>query len=140
MMKRRNRVSKWVALAVTGVGGIGLVAMVVAMMAVTGVSLVTPDPAFAKFDVSKLTIGGDLRVRGEMRNHAGWGPSDGSLANATRQSNTQFVHQRKDQHASDQKKQRGSHQVLCTASRHILPSPALLEQDVDPFEDSLRAG
>ncbi len=66
-MKRRNRVSKWVALAVTGAGGIGLVAMVVAMMAVTGVSLVTPDPAFAKFDVKNLTIGGDLRVRGEFR-------------------------------------------------------------------------
>ena len=94
MMKRRNRLSKWVALAVPGVGGIGLVAMVVAMMAVTGVSLMTPDPAFAKFDVKNLTIGGDLRVRGEFRHATGWGPSDGSLANSTRKNNSQFVHQR----------------------------------------------
>ncbi len=74
-MKRRNRLSKWVALAVTGLGGVSLVAMVVAMMAVTGVSLVTPDPAFAKFDVSKLTIGGDLRVRGEFRRGTTWAGS-----------------------------------------------------------------
>ena len=83
-MKRRNRLSKWVALAVTGLGGASLVAMVVAMMAVTGVSLVAPDPAFAKFDVSKLTIGGDLRVRGEFRRGTTWSAS---------KSNQQFVHQ-----------------------------------------------
>lgn len=75
-MKRRNRLSKWVALAVTGLGGVSLVAMV-AMMAVTGVSLMTPDPAFAKFDVSKLTIGGDIRVRGEVRNRADFGADPG---------------------------------------------------------------
>jgi len=85
MMKRRNRVSKWVALAVTGAGGIGLVAMVVAMMAVTGVSLVTPDTAFAKFDVKNLTIGGELRVRGEFRRGESWGFD---------KDNQQFVHQR----------------------------------------------
>jgi len=56
MMKRHNRLSKWVALAVTGLGGVSLVAMVVAMMAVTGVSLVTPDTAFAKFDLKNLTV------------------------------------------------------------------------------------
>ena len=66
-MKRRNRLSKWVALAVTGLGGVSLVAMVVAMMAVTGGGLISPDPAFAKFDLSKLTLGGDIRVRGEIR-------------------------------------------------------------------------
>jgi len=67
MMKRRNRLSKWVALAVTGLGGVSLVAMV-AMMAVTG-GLISPDPAFAKFDMTKLTVSGDIRVRGEFRNN-----------------------------------------------------------------------
>jgi len=71
-MKRRNRLSKWVALAVTGLGGVSLVAMV-AMMAVTGVSLMTPDTAFAKFDMSKLTVSGDIRVRGEYRHRGAFG-------------------------------------------------------------------
>ena len=65
---------KWftaVAVAVTGIG-------------LGGGSLIAPAPAFAAFDVSKLTIGGDIRVRPEGR----WGATWGST-----KANNQFVQQ-----------------------------------------------
>ena len=47
---------KWFTAVAVAVAGIGL----------GGGSLVAPDPAFAKFEVDKLTMGGDIRVRGEF--------------------------------------------------------------------------
>src|SRR5947209_2128389 len=52
-MHIKRRVSGWLTLAVLAVGG----------------SMVAADPAFAKVDVDNLTIGGEVRVRYEIRNN-----------------------------------------------------------------------
>ncbi len=62
-MKLLTNGLKWFTAVAVAVAGIGL----------GGGSLVAPDPAFAKFDVDKLTIGGDIRVRGEFRRGIDYG-------------------------------------------------------------------
>jgi len=57
---------KWFTAVAVAVAGIGL----------GGGSLIAPDPAFAKYDASKLTIGGDVRVRGEFRRGATFGTTE----------------------------------------------------------------
>ena len=49
------------------------VAVAVAGVALGGGNPLGPDTAFAKYDAGKLTIGGDIRVRGEMRHAIGMG-------------------------------------------------------------------
>ncbi len=66
---------KWFTAVAVAVAGIGL----------GGGSLIAPDPAFAKFEVDKLTIGGDLRVRGEFRRGGNFGST---------KTNDQFTQQR----------------------------------------------
>src|SRR2546427_4856635 len=53
-MHIKRRVSGWLTLAVFAVGG----------------AMVASDPAFAKVDMDNLTIGGEVRVRYEIRNNA----------------------------------------------------------------------
>src|SRR2546428_8670647 len=52
-MHIKRRVSGWLTLAVFAVGG----------------AMVAADPAFAKVDVDNLTIGGEARIRYEIRNN-----------------------------------------------------------------------
>src|SRR5437879_5500941 len=52
-MHIKRRVSGWLTLAVMAVGG----------------AMVTSDPAFAKVDMDALTIGGEVRIRYEIRNN-----------------------------------------------------------------------
>ncbi len=72
---------KWFTAVAVAVAGIGL----------GGGSLIAPDPAFAKFEVDKLTIGGDIRVRGEFRRGATFGTIDPA---APADNNRQFVQQK----------------------------------------------
>ena len=74
-MKLLTNGLKWFTAVAVAVAGIGL----------GGGSLIAPDPAFAKFEIDKLTIGGDLRVRPEFRRGSNFGSTERS---------DQFVQQR----------------------------------------------
>src|SRR5207244_5242364 len=52
-MHIRSWISGWLTLAVMAVGGV----------------MVASDPAFAKVDTDQLTIGGEVRIRYEVRNN-----------------------------------------------------------------------
>ena len=65
-MKLLTNGLKWFTAVAVAVAGIGL----------GGGSLIAPDPAFAKFEVDKLTIGGDIRVRYEYRRGADFGKTE----------------------------------------------------------------
>ncbi len=62
-MKLLTNGLKWFTAVAVAVAGIGL----------GGGSLVAPDPAFAKFEVDKLTLIGDIRVRPEFRRGGNFG-------------------------------------------------------------------
>lgn len=66
-MQTRSRLSGWLALAVFATVGGGMLAA---------------DPAFAKVDVDKLTVGGEIRVRYEYRENASFGGRTGGVSNS----------------------------------------------------------
>ncbi len=59
------------------------VAVAVAGVALGGGNPLGPDTAFAKYDASKLTIGGDIRVRGEMRHAEKMGENGSADSNSS---------------------------------------------------------
>jgi hypothetical protein len=67
VMDIKKRLSGWMALAV---------------FATVGGAMVAADPAFAKVDVDKLTVSGEIRVRYEYRTQANFGTSQNSNESA----------------------------------------------------------
>ncbi|MDA2909315.1 alginate export family protein [Nitrospiraceae bacterium AH_259_D15_M11_P09] len=76
-MKLLTNGLKWFTAVAVAVAGIGL----------GGGSLIAPDPAFAKFEMDKLTISGDIRVRPEFRRGSNFGAGNAK-------SNDQFIQER----------------------------------------------
>lgn len=71
-MQTRSRLSGWLALAV---------------FATVGGAMVAADPAFAKVDVDKLTVGGEIRERYEVRTNAGFTHNSAGVSGGARQNN-----------------------------------------------------
>ncbi len=61
--------------------------MALAVFATVGGAMVAADPAFAKVDVDKLTIGGEARVRYEIRTNTGFTQNSAGVSGGARQNN-----------------------------------------------------